>query len=215
MGGVGRRGDYGLTERGGRDRLWRRFCRARMKEEPFKEAIRGLLRSIGEDPERKGLLRTPERLLESLRFLTSGYGADIGELVGDAIFEEDYSEIICLRDIEIFSLCEHHILPFYGKCHVAYVPDGRVVGLSKIPRIVDAFARRLQIQERLTVQIAECLREILRPLGVAVVMEAFHLCMAMRGVEKQHAFAVTSSMLGVFRKDERTRLEFLSLIGKK
>ena len=176
------------------------------------ELVRELLLQIGEDPLREGLLKTPDRFEKAIRYLTSGYEKNPEEILNGAIYEEPYDEMVVVRDIELFSLCEHHLLPFYGKCHVAYIPDGKLIGLSKIPRLVDAFARRLQVQERLTSQIANCLQEILKPQGAAVVIEAFHLCMAMRGVEKQNAFAVTSSMLGVFRKDSRSRSEFMDLI---
>ena len=178
----------------------------------MQKLIRELLVKLGEDPDREGLRATPERTERSFRFLTEGYTANLEELVGDAVFEEEYDEIIMLKDIELFSLCEHHLLPFYGKCHVAYLPKKRLIGLSKIPRIVDMYARRLQLQERLTTQIAGTLNELLRPLGVAVVIEAYHLCMAMRGVEKQHAFATTSCMLGAFRTHRETRQEFIDLL---
>ncbi len=183
-----------------------------VKEVSISEWVREFLHQIGEDPSRAGLLKTPERFEKSIRYLTSGYEKDIRSVLNGALFEEPYDEMVTVRDIELFSLCEHHLLPFYGKCHVAYIPDGRLIGLSKIPRLVDVFARRLQVQERLTNQIATSLQEILKPQGVAVVIEAFHLCMAMRGVEKQNAFAVTSTMLGVFRKDPRSRSEFMTLI---
>jgi GTP cyclohydrolase IA len=176
------------------------------------DLIRQLLVELGEDPGREGLVRTPRRVEQALRFLTSGYAADIDRVLNDALFTVDYSEMVIVKDIDFYSLCEHHLLPFFGKCHVAYIPRTRVVGLSKIPRLVDVFARRLQIQERLTNQIAETIREKLNPLGVAVVCEATHLCMSMRGVEKQNSFAVTSAMLGVFRDNSRTRMEFLELI---
>jgi GTP cyclohydrolase I len=176
--------------------------------------IRQLLAALGEDVNREGLRETPRRVDKSLRFLTSGYRTDIDALVNDALFTVDYNEMVIVRDIDLYSLCEHHLLPFFGKCHVAYVPDGRVIGLSKIPRIVDAFARRLQVQERLTSQIAQTIQAKVRPLGVAVVMEATHLCMAMRGVEKQNSVTVTSEMLGVFQTDARTRAEFLGLIRR-
>ena len=178
----------------------------------IKELIEELLIQIGENPAREGLQKTPERFERAIRFLTSGYAKDVKEVLNGAIYEEPYDEMVVLKDIELFSICDHHLLPFYGKCHVAYIPEGRLVGLSKIPRIVDLFARRLQIQERLTSQIATCLQEVLKPKGVGVIIEAFHLCVAMRGVEKQNAFAITSSMLGVFRNDPRTRLEFTNLI---
>lgn len=178
----------------------------------MEELIRQLLAELGEDPTREGLRRTPERVARSLRFLTSGYRADIDQVLNGALFPVDYHEMVIVKDIDFFSLCEHHLLPFFGKCHVAYVPNGKVIGLSKIPRLVDVFARRLQVQERLTNQIAETIRDKINPLGVAVVMEATHLCMSMRGVEKQNSFALTSAMLGTFRTDARTRMEFLELI---
>ena len=175
-------------------------------------AVEVLLSEIGEDPAREGLLRTPERVARSLRFLTSGYGRDIDHVLNDARFSVACDEMVLVRNIDFYSLCEHHLLPFFGKCHVAYVPRDKVVGLSKIPRIVDVFARRLQVQERLTNQIAEVIHDKLDPLGVGVVLEATHLCMVMRGVEKQNSFATTSAMLGSFRKDARTRMEFLNLL---
>jgi GTP cyclohydrolase I len=178
----------------------------------MEELIRQLLAELGENPTREGLLRTPHRVARSLAFLTSGYGADIDEVLNDALFTVDYSEMVIVKDIDFYSLCEHHLLPFFGKCHVAYIPSTRVIGLSKIPRLVDVFARRLQIQERLTNQIAQTILEKIDPLGVAVVCEGTHLCMSMRGVEKQNSFAVTSAMLGVFRENARTRMEFLELI---
>src|SRR5215204_2246543 len=180
----------------------------------MQDLIRKLLETLGEDPDREGLVNTPRRVDKALTFLTSGYDADIDEVLNGALFNVDYSEMVIVRDIDFYSLCEHHLLPFFGKCHVAYIPQGRVLGLSKIPRLVDIFARRLQIQERLTNQIAETLRAKIDPLGVAVVMEATHLCMSMRGVEKQNSFAATSAMLGVFREDARTRMEFLELIKR-
>jgi len=171
-----------------------------------------LLVALGEDPSREGLLDTPKRVEKALTFLTSGYAADVDATLNNALFSVDYNEMVIVRDIDFYSLCEHHLLPFFGKCHIAYIPQGRVLGLSKIPRLVDIFARRLQIQERLTNQIAETIREKIDPLGVAVVMEATHLCMSMRGVEKQNSFAVTSAMHGAFRTSSRTRMEFLELI---
>jgi GTP cyclohydrolase I len=180
----------------------------------MQDIIRQLLTELGEDPSREGLLDTPKRVEKSLRFLTSGYAADVDAVLNNALFKEDYNEMVIVKDIDFYSLCEHHLLPFFGRCHVAYIPQGRVVGLSKIPRLVEIFARRLQVQERLTNQIAETLREKIRPLGVAVVMEASHLCMSMRGVEKQNSVAVTSAMLGVFQHDARTRMEFLDLIKR-
>jgi GTP cyclohydrolase I len=178
----------------------------------MQKLIRELLVKLGEDPTRPGLRATPERVENSLRFLTEGYRKNLDEIVNGALFEEDYDEIIMLKDIELFSLCEHHLLPFYGKCHVGYLPKGRVIGMSKIPRVVDMYARRLQLQERLTTQIANTLNDLLNPMGVAVVIEAYHLCMAMRGVEKQHAFATTSCMLGAFRTHRETRQEFIDLL---
>jgi len=178
----------------------------------MQDLVRRMLVELGEDPERDGLLDTPKRVDKSLRFLTSGYAEDIDKVINDALFDVDYSEMVIVKDIDFYSLCEHHMLPFFGKCHVAYVPRTKVIGLSKIPRIVDVFSRRLQVQERLTNQIAECIREKIDPLGVAVVMQGTHLCMAMRGVEKQNSVALTSAMLGLFRQDARTRSEFLSLI---
>ncbi len=182
------------------------------KQEGIKDLVVEMLRGLGEDPGREGLEKTPARVERSLRFLTSGYQKDAQRVINGAVFEEQYDEMVLLRDIDIFSLCEHHLLPFYGKCHIAYIPKGKVIGLSKLPRIVEVFSRRLQIQERLTTQIADCLMQNLQPYGVGVVIEALHLCMAMRGVEKQESVAVTSSMLGVFREDRGTRQEFLDLI---
>src|SRR6185295_5123499 len=178
----------------------------------MQDTIRQLLAELGEDPTREGLRETPRRVEQALKFLTSGYDADIDAVLNDALFTVEYSEMVIVRDIDFYSLCEHHLLPFFGRCHVAYLPNRHVIGLSKIPRLVDVFARRLQVQERLTSQLAETILEKVNPLGVAVVMEATHLCMAMRGVEKQNAVTVTSSMLGVFRDDARTRHEFLELI---
>ena len=180
----------------------------------MQEIIRQLLAELGEDPSREGLLDTPKRVEKSFRFLTSGYAADVDTVLNNALFTVDYNEMVIVKDIDFYSLCEHHLLPFFGKCHVAYIPQGRVLGLSKIPRLVEIYARRLQIQERLTNQIAETLKDKVRPMGVAVVMEASHLCMSMRGVEKQNSVAVTSAMLGVFREDARTRMEFLELIRR-
>ena len=174
--------------------------------------IHGLLTGMGEDPSRDGLQKTPQRVAKALRHLTSGYQVDVDRLLNGALFDVCYDEMVIVKDIELFSLCEHHLLPFYGKCHVAYLPNDKVVGLSKIPRIVDAFARRLQVQGRLTQQIAQTLMEKIHPQGVGVIIEARHLCMMMRGVEKQHSRAVTSAMLGVFREQKQTRDEFLSLL---
>jgi GTP cyclohydrolase I len=178
----------------------------------MQDLVRRLLAELGEDPDREGLLRTPERVEKALRFLTGGYSANIDEVLNDALFTVDYNEMVIVKDIDFYSLCEHHLLPFFGKCHIAYIPSTRVIGLSKIPRLVDVFSRRLQIQERLTNQIADTIREKIEPLGVAVVVEATHLCMSMRGVEKQNSFAVTSAMVGAFRSNARTRMEFLELI---
>ena len=177
--------------------------------------IRSILTKVGEDPNRDGLKNTPERVDRALRFLTSGYQMDVDELVNKALFDVAYDEMVIVRDIELFSLCEHHLLPFFGKCHVGYIPNGRVIGLSKIPRLVDMYARRLQVQERLTTQIAETINEKIHPRGVAVVIEAQHLCMIMRGVEKQHSTAVTSSLLGAFKDQPNTRNEFLNLVSRR
>jgi GTP cyclohydrolase IA len=176
------------------------------------EEIRSILAQLGEDPTRDGLVNTPKRVDRALRFLTSGYQMDVDQLVNRALFDVAYDEMVIVRDIELFSLCEHHLLPFFGKCHVGYIPNGRVIGLSKIPRLVDMFARRLQVQERLTTQIAETINQKIHPRGVAVVIEAQHLCMIMRGVEKQNSVAVTSSMHGVFKENQNTRNEFLNLL---
>lgn len=181
----------------------------------IEEHVHELLQLLGENPKREGLLKTPKRVAASLRYLTHGYRQDIKKVLNHAVFEEPYDEMVVVKDIEIFSLCEHHLLPFYGVAHVAYIPKGKIIGLSKIPRVVDVFARRLQVQERLTSQIADCLMESLEPCGVGVVIEAFHLCMAMRGVEKRNSKTVTSAMLGSFRNSERVRSEFLSLIGRR
>jgi GTP cyclohydrolase I len=180
----------------------------------MQDIIKQLLAGLGEDPAREGLRDTPKRVEQSLRFLTSGYAADVDATLNNALFTVDYNEMVIVKDIDFYSLCEHHMLPFFGKCHVAYIPNGKVVGLSKIPRLVDIYAHRLQVQERLTNQIANTLLEKINPLGVAVVTEATHLCMAMRGVEKQNSVAVTSAMLGAFRADARTRSEFLNLIKR-
>jgi len=180
----------------------------------MQDIIRGLLSAIGEDPSREGLLNTPKRVEKSLQFLTGGYREDVDAMLNNALFTVDYNEMVIVKDIDFYSLCEHHLLPFFGRCHIAYIPQGRVIGLSKIPRIVEIFARRLQIQERMTSEIGETIKRAIDPLGVAVVLEATHLCMAMRGVEKQNSFAITSAMLGVFQNDARTRMEFLELIRR-
>ncbi len=177
--------------------------------------IEEIIETLGEDPQRDGLLRTPERVEKALRFLTGGYSADIDEIVNGALFDVKYDEVVIVRDIEFFSMCEHHMLPFFGKMHVAYLPDEKVIGLSKIPRIVDVFARRLQIQERLTQQVAETIQQLLHPRGVGVICEARHFCMMMRGVEKQHSGAITSAMIGAFRDNKETRHELLSLVGQR
>ncbi len=176
--------------------------------------IARLLALLGENPARKGLEKTPERVAQALAFLTRGYEQNVSNIVNGALFPIEYDEMVIVRDIDFYSLCEHHLLPFFGKCHIGYIPKKRVVGLSKMPRVVEVFSRRLQVQERLTVEIAETLKEILNPLGVGVVIEARHLCMMMRGVEKQNTIAVTSHMLGAFRKQQQTRDEFLKLIGQ-
>jgi len=178
----------------------------------MKEHVKKILEYLVDDPEREGLVDTPGRVEESLSYLTGGYKADIDAVMRGAVFEEEYDEMVIVRNISLYSLCEHHILPFFGKCHIAYIPKGRIIGLSRIPRIVDIFARRLQVQERLTSEIAKCLMSYLKPHGVAVTIEALHLCMAMRGVEEDDATIITSSMLGAFRKDSKTRMEFLDLV---
>jgi GTP cyclohydrolase IA len=178
----------------------------------MQDLIRKLLAELHENPDREGLRDTPKRVEKALKFLTSGYTADIDSVLNNALFTVDYSEMVIVKDIDFYSLCEHHLLPFFGKCHIAYIPTNKVIGLSKIPRLVDVFSRRLQVQERLTNEIADTISAKIAPLGVAVVMEATHLCMSMRGVEKQNSFAVTSAMLGAFRNNARTRMEFLELI---
>ena len=174
--------------------------------------VREMLAELGEDPQREGLLRTPKRVDAALRYLTHGYSQSVEEILNDAIFTEECEEMVVVRNIEFYSMCEHHMLPFYGRAHVAYLPKGKIIGLSKVPRLVDMFARRLQVQERLTNQIAGTLMEVLHPYGVAVVLEGKHLCMMMRGVEKQNSFVTSSAMLGEFKKDRATRMEFLNLI---
>jgi len=181
----------------------------------FEDLVREMIVRLGEDPTREGLAATPDRVAKAMRFLTKGYQEDPEALLKGALFHEKYDEMVIVKDVEMFSLCEHHMLPFFGKVHVAYIPNGRVIGLSKIPRLIELFSRRLQIQERLTTQIAETIQKVIEPHGVGVVIEARHLCMMMRGVEKQHSAAVTSSMLGCFRKEEETRSEFLSLIRQR
>jgi len=183
--------------------------------DPLEDAIREVLRQVGEVPGREGLIKTPRRVAQSLKFLTSGYTQDVDELLNGAFYEVAYEEMVIVKDIEVFSLCEHHLLPFFGRCHIGYIPSKKVIGLSKIPRLVEVFARRLQLQERLTNQIAETIMEKINPRGVGVVIEARHLCMIMRGVEKQNSVAVTSGMLGVFRDEQKTREEFLSLVRSR
>jgi len=173
---------------------------------------REIIKSIGEDPEREGLVKTPKRVAKAMKFLTKGYDLDPDAIVQQAIFHEEYSEMVLVKDIEVYSLCEHHILPFFGKAHIAYVPDGKIVGLSKIPRVVDTFARRLQVQERLTIEIRDCLERTLQPKGVAVVLECSHMCMQMRGVQKQNSATTTSAFTGIFLSNDATRKEFINLI---
>ncbi|MDT8322794.1 MAG: GTP cyclohydrolase I FolE [Bacteroidota bacterium] len=183
------------------------------REPGFEGHISEILREIGEDPDREGLIKTPYRVAKAWRFLTQGYAVDVDSVLNGAIFEEDYNEMVIVKDIDFYSVCEHHMLPFFGKCHIAYIPNGKIVGLSKLPRIVEVFARRLQVQERMTQQIAEALRNALDPLGVAVVCEGKHMCMMMRGVQKQNSVATTSEMLGAFEANSKTREEFLRLIN--
>lgn len=186
-----------------------------MNKEIVEKNVKTLLEEMGEDPNREGLIRTPHRVAKAYEFLTQGYTKDIQKIVNGAIFEEKYDEMVIVKDIDFYSMCEHHLLPFYGKVHIAYVPNGKIIGLSKLPRIVDVFARRLQIQERLTQEIADTLDEILQPKGVAVVAEGYHMCMMMRGVEKQNSITTTSAVHGLFQEDARTRTEFLNLINMK
>ncbi len=180
-------------------------------DDPLASLVRRQLDLLGEDPDRQGLLQTPSRVADALRFLTRGYGETVEDVIGTAIFDEVHDSMVLVKDIEVYSLCEHHMLPFFGKAHLAYIPDGRIVGLSKLPRIVDVFARRLQVQERLTEEIAQAIEDVLQPQGVGVVIEAVHLCMMMRGVEKQNSKTITSAVRGLFRRDHRTREEFLRL----
>ncbi len=185
------------------------------KVQPIAPMVKQILESLGEDPQREGLVRTPERVEKALQFLTSGYRTNVKEVVNGALFSVKYDEMVIMKDIEFFSMCEHHMLPFFGKVHVAYIPQDRVIGLSKLPRLVDVFARRLQIQERMTQQIAQTIQELIEPVGVGVICEARHFCIMMRGVEKQHSGAVTSAMLGAFRTRKETRDEFLSLVNHR
>ena len=188
---------------------------AKAPKPEMQELVRELLVQLGENPSREGLLKTPARVAEALKFLTKGYSEDVKTLLNDAVFKEPYSEMVIVKDIDFFSMCEHHLLPFYGKIHVAYIPNGKIIGLSKIPRLVEMFSRRLQVQERLTQEVAQTIYDALRPDGVGVVCEARHMCMMMRGVQKQNSLATTSAMLGVFRDNNKTRSEFLTLITNK
>ena len=183
-----------------------------VKNEKIADLTKLLLKEIGEDPNREGLIKTPSRVSKAWSFFSRGYNQNVDEIINDAIFNENAKDMVVVRDVEFFSLCEHHLIPFFGKAHVAYIPNGKVVGLSKIPRIIDMYSRRLQVQERLTRQIAETIQDVLEPIGVAVIMEGQHMCMQMRGVEKQNSLTTTSSMLGKFRQSDRTRAEFLSII---
>ncbi|MDA8910780.1 GTP cyclohydrolase I FolE [Crocinitomicaceae bacterium] len=183
-----------------------------MKENNIENNYREILKDLGEDPNREGLIKTPERVSKAMKFLTNGYEVDPDQIVKQAIFHEEYSEMVLVKDIEIYSLCEHHILPFFGKAHIAYIPNGKIVGLSKIPRVVDTFSRRLQVQERLTIEIRDCLQRTLEPKGVAVVLECSHMCMQMRGVQKQNSATTTSAFTGLFLSNDTTRKEFINLI---
>ena len=184
-------------------------------ENNMEDAVRKILTTIGEDPNREGLLKTPERVAKAYEFLTQGYQQDAKDVLESAMFSESYSEMVLVKDIEVYSLCEHHLLPFFGKAHIAYIPNGKIVGLSKIPRVVDVFSRRLQVQERLTIEIRDCIQETLNPIGVAVVMECQHLCMQMRGVNKQNSLTTTSAFSGAFLDDDKSRKEFIHLIANK
>ena len=184
------------------------------KDKNIEQLTKDLLNAIGEDPNREGLLKTPNRVAKAWDFFSKGYTQSLDEIVNDALFSEDNKDMVVVRDVEFYSLCEHHLIPFFGKAHVAYIPNGKVIGLSKIPRIIDMFSRRLQVQERLTRQISKTIKDVLNPVGVAVIMEGQHMCMQMRGVQKQSSFTTTSSMLGKFRESDRTRSEFMSIIGR-
>ena len=186
-----------------------------MKQEELEKHYKSIIEGLGEDASREGLLKTPERVAKAMQFLTHGYGLDPDGIIGQAIFHEAYSEMVIVKDIEVYSLCEHHMLPFFGKAHVAYIPDGKIVGLSKVPRVVDAYARRLQVQERLTIEIRDCIQRKLQPKGVAVVLECSHMCMQMRGVEKQNSTTTTSAFTGIFLKNDSTRKEFINLVQHK
>jgi GTP cyclohydrolase IA len=202
----------GKNQVGGYDRIDRYNDETTSKLTEYYQGVLGLL---GEDAQREGLKDTPVRVAKAMQFLTQGYGTDPADILKSAIFHEDYNEMVIVKDIELFSMCEHHMLPFIGKAHVAYIPDGKITGLSKIARVVEAFSRRLQVQERLTTQIRDCIQETLKPMGVAVVIEALHLCMVMRGVQKQHSVTTTSAFTGAFMKSDKTREEFIHLIGSK
>jgi len=186
-----------------------------LKQEELEKHYKSIIEGLGEDASREGLLKTPERVAKAMQFLTHGYGLDPDGIIGQAIFHEAYSEMVIVKDIEVYSLCEHHMLPFFGKAHVAYIPDGKIVGLSKVPRVVDAYARRLQVQERLTIEIRDCIQRTLQPKGVAVVLECSHMCMQMRGVEKQNSTTTTSAFTGIFLKNDSTRKEFINLVQHK
>ncbi|MEE3330183.1 MAG: GTP cyclohydrolase I FolE [Myxococcota bacterium] len=187
----------------------------RDEQDPIEGQVEAILKELGEDPGRDGLIKTPSRVAKAYRFLTSGYGGDPQEILNGAMFDVDYDEMVLVRDIEFYSLCEHHMVPFFGHVHVGYIPNGKVVGLSKIPRLVEMFSRRLQVQERLTMQIAETIEDVLDPRGVGVIVESKHLCMVMRGVQKQSSYAITSSMRGEFKEDSKTRSEFMNLLGHR
>lgn len=186
-----------------------------MKEKELEDHYRSIISQLGEDPEREGLQKTPERVAKAMKFLTNGYEINPDDLINQAIFHEEYSEMVIVKDIDVYSMCEHHMLPFFGKAHVAYIPDGKIVGLSKIPRVIDAYSRRLQVQERLTIEIRDCIQRTLEPKGVAVVIECCHMCMSMRGVQKQNSVTTTSAFTGLFLKNDSTRKEFINLVQAK
>lgn len=186
-----------------------------MKEKELEDHYRSIISQLGEDPEREGLQKTPERVAKAMKFLTNGYEINPDDLINQAIFHEEYSEMVIVKDIDVYSMCEHHMLPFFGKAHVAYIPDGKIVGLSKIPRVIDAYSRRLQVQERLTIEIRDCIQRTLEPKGVAVVVECCHMCMSMRGVQKQNSVTTTSAFTGLFLKNDSTRKEFINLVQAK
>jgi GTP cyclohydrolase I len=186
-----------------------------LKEKELEDHYRSIISQLGEDPEREGLQKTPERVAKAMKFLTNGYEINPDDLINQAIFHEEYSEMVIVKDIDVYSMCEHHMLPFFGKAHVAYIPDGKIVGLSKIPRVIDAYSRRLQVQERLTIEIRDCIQRTLEPKGVAVVIECCHMCMSMRGVQKQNSVTTTSAFTGLFLKNDSTRKEFINLVQAK